>query len=152
MHVLHQIDVSTSDHWRILQHTFRCAAGAMKSLRERSRDVLDVVKKWDCFLVCFEKILDILQNVRYYNNVKRSGKYSSDFVQNCAQKKEEYCCVMQMYGTEHTWCFQWFWSNAGIFQLFKVFSARLRHSYRANICDQMIENTTVVNVDVILSI
>ena len=40
-HVLHQTDVPTSDHWRILQHTFHCfrtktrhEAGRMKSFRK----------------------------------------------------------------------------------------------------------------------
>ena len=55
-------------------------------IQKKSRDMLDVVKKRDCFLVCFVKILDILYNVSYCNNIKRSGKYSSDFVQNFAEK------------------------------------------------------------------
>ena len=48
------------------------------------------------------------RDVICYNNIKQSGKYSSDFMQNFAEKKHEYCCVVQMYGLEHTQCFWWF--------------------------------------------
>ena len=70
-------------------------------------------------------------------------------------KKKEYCCVVQMHGSEHTQRFQWFRSDAVILQLFKVFSSSLQHiqhTYRANIRDHLIENTTIMSVDVILSI
>ena len=73
----------------------------------------------------------------------------------CLLKKTEYCCLVQMYGLVHTRCFRRFQSDAVIFQLFKVFSLRLQHiwrTYRANIRDQLIENTTLVSVDVILSV
>ena len=42
-----------------------------------------------------------------YNNIKRSGKYSSDFMQNFAEKNK-YLCVVQMHGSEHTWRFSVF--------------------------------------------
>ena len=67
-------------------------------------------------------------------------------------KKNEYCCVVQMHGSEHTQCFRWFRSNAAVFRLLKIFSSRLQHiwhSYRANIRDQLIENTTIVSVHVL---
>ena len=62
------------------------------------------------------------------------------------------CCLVQMYGLVHTRCFRWFWSDAVIFQLFKVFTLRLQHIWRANIRDQLIKNTTLMSVDVILSV
>ena len=34
------------------------------------------------------------------NNIKQSGKYSSDLMQNFAEKNE-YRCVVQMHGLEH---------------------------------------------------
>ena len=83
-----------------------------------------------------------------------SGNYSSDFVQNFAEKNK-YCCVVQMHGSEHMQHFWWFRSDAVIFQLFKVFSLRLQHiwrNYRANIQDQLIENPTTGSADVILSV
>ena len=76
-------------------------------------------------------------------------------MQNFTEKKEEYRCVVQMHGSEHTQRFRRFQSDAVIFQLFKVFSSSLQHSwrtYRANIRDQLIENTTIMSVDVILSV
>ena len=66
-------------------------------------------------------------------------------------KKNEYRSVMQMHGSEHTRRFRWFQSDAVVFRLFKVFSVSLQHSwctYRANIHDQLIENTTIMSVDV----
>ena len=71
------------------------------------------------------------------------------------KKREEYCCVVQMHRSEHTRRFRWFRSDAVVFRLFKVFSSSLQHiwrTYRANIRDQLIENTAIVSVDVILSI
>ena len=44
----------------------------------------------------------------------------------CCQKNE-YRCVVQMHGSEHTRCFQWIWSDAVVFRLFKVFSSSLQH-------------------------
>ena len=70
VHVLHQIDVPTSDHWRILQHTFRCfrtktrhAAGRMQSFRKghvmwqmlslkHSRSI-DRKYNWHCECWCY---------------------------------------------------------------------------------------------------
>ena len=78
LHALHQIDVSTSDHWRILQHTFQCMAGAMKSLRKGNVTCRMLSKNemafW--FVLKKKKKLDVFQNIRYYNNVKQLGKYS----------------------------------------------------------------------------
>ena len=60
--------------------------------RERSCDVPDVVdKKETAFSFVLYKIL-ACRDVRYYNNFKRSGKYSSDFVQNFAGKKRVSLC------------------------------------------------------------
>ena len=45
------------------------------------------ISKRDCFLVCFVQNISYLVGTSwYYNNIKRSGKYSSDFVQNFAEK------------------------------------------------------------------
>ena len=57
-----------------------------------------------------------------------------------------------MHGSEHMWCFRWFRSDAVVFWLFKLFSLSLQHiwrTYRANIRDQLIENTAIVSVDII---
>ena len=59
-----------------------------------------------------------------------------------------------MHGSEHTRLFRLFRSDAVIFRLFKAFSSSLQHirrTSRANIHDQLIENATIMNVDVILS-
>ena len=64
------------------------------------------------------------------------------------KKRKEYCCVVQMHGSEHTRHFQWFRSDAVVFRLFKVFSLSLQHirrTYRANIRNQVIENTTILS-------
>ena len=163
VHVLHQTAVPTSDNWRRLQHTFRCfrtktchAAGRMKSFRKGhvTFRMLSIKKRLLSPLFCTKYSISC-RDVRCYNNIKRSGKYSSDFVQNFAEKKQEYCCLMPMHGLEHTLRFQWFWSDAVIFWVFKVFSSSLQHiwrTYRANICNQLIENTTIVGADVILSV
>ena len=90
MHVLHQIAVPTSDHWRILQRTFRCfqtkthhVARRMKSFRKGHVTCRMLSIKRDCFLICF------VQNIRYLvgtsdvaTKSNNWGKYSSDFVQN----------------------------------------------------------------------
>ena len=56
--------------------------------QERSRDVPDVVdKKYTAFSFVLYKYEISCRDVGYYNNIKRSGKYSSDFVQNFAEKK-----------------------------------------------------------------
>ena len=71
------------------------------------------------------------------------------------KKKREYRCVVQMHGSENARRFRWFWSDAVVFRLFKVFSSSLQHirrTYRANIRDQLIKNTAIVSVDVILSV
>ena len=57
-------------------------------IQERSRDVLDVVnkKKETAFSFVLYKILDILEGRRILQ-YQQSGKYSSDLVQNFAEKK-----------------------------------------------------------------
>ena len=115
-------------------------------IQERSRDVPDVVdKKRDCFLVCF------VQNIRYLvgtSDVTTISKDQGNVLQilcKTSLEKREYCCVVQMHGLEHTQRFWWFWSDAVVFRLFKVFTLILQHiwcTYRANIRDQLIENTT----------
>ena len=102
MHVLHQTTVPTSDHWRRLQHTFRCfrtktpCGQENEGTQKRSHDVPDVVdKKETAFSFVLYKILDILyfgRDVGYYSNIKQSWKYSSDFVQNFAGKKRVLLC------------------------------------------------------------
>ena len=134
----------------------RHAAGRMKSFRKghMTCQMLLIKKRLLSPLFC-TKCLISCRDVICYNSIKRSGKYSSDFVQNFAEKNNEYCCVVQMHGSEHTRRFRWFRNDAVVFRLFKVFSSSLQHirrTYRANIRDQLIENTTVVSVDVILSI
>ena len=124
--------------------------------QERSCDVPDVVdKKRDCFLVCF------VQNIRYIVGTSDITTISNDpgnFLQiSCktSLKKNKYCCLVQMHGSEHKWRFRWFRSDAVVFRLFKVFSSSLQHiwrTYRANIRDQLIKNTTIMSVDVILSV
>ena len=149
VHVLHWIVVPTFDHWRILKHT------CMKSFRKGHVTCWMLSIKLDCFLVC------CVQNIIYFVGTSHVTTISNDqgnILQTLCktlQKKTEYCCVVQMYGLEHTQCFRWFRNNAVVFQLFKVFSSRLQHfwhTYRANIHDQLIRNTTIVSVDVILSL
>ena len=111
--------------------------------------------KRDCFLVCF------VQNIRYLVGTSDITTISNDRVNilqiSCktSLKKTEYHCVVQMHGLEHTQRFWRFRSDAVVFRLFKVFSSSLQHmqcTYRANIRDQLIENTTTMSVDVILSV
>ena len=135
VHALHQTTVHTLDHWRRLQHTFRCfrtktrhAARRMKSFRigHVTCRMLSIKKRLLSPLFC-TKYLISCRDVRCYNDIKRSGKYSSDFVQNFAKNNNEYCCVVQMHGSEYKQHFRWFWSDAVIFWLFKVFSLSLQH-------------------------
>ena len=79
MHVLHQIDVPTSDHWRILQHTFWCfwtksrhVAGRMKSFRKGHVTCWMLSIKRDCFLVCF------VQNIIYLVGTSDIATISND--------------------------------------------------------------------------
>ena len=74
------------------------------------------------------------------------------FFRLCAKLRwrKLYCCVVQMLGSEHARCFRWFRSGTVVFQLFKVFSLRLQHiwhTYRANIRNQLIENSAIMSVD-----
>ena len=165
VHVLHQNDVPTSDHWRILQHTFKCfrtktrhAAGRMKPFRKGHMTCWMLSIKRDC-LLCTKRDC-FVQNIRYLlgtSDVTTISNDRGDILQNSCKtslKKNEYCCVVQMNGSEHMQCFRWFRSDAVIFR-FRVFSSRLQHfwrTYRANIHNQLIENTTIVSVDVILSV
>ena len=124
VYVLYQTTVPTSHHWRRLQHTFRCfrtktchAARRIKSFRKGhvTCRMLSIKKRLLSPLFC-TKYLISCRDVRCYNTIIRLGKYSSDFVQNFAEKKEEYCCVVQMQESEHTWRFQWFRSDAVVFR------------------------------------
>ena len=63
--------------------------------------MLSIKKRLLSPLFC-TKYLISCRDVRCYNTIKRLGKYSSDFVQNFAEKKEEYCGVVQMQESEHT--------------------------------------------------
>ena len=132
VHVLHQTTVPTSDHWRRLQHTFQCfqtmTHHAARKMKGHVTFQMLSIKKETAFSFC-TKYLISCKDVGYYNNIKQLGKYSSDFVQNFAENKEEYCCVVQMYGLEHTQCFWWFRSDAVVFWLFKVFSSSLQHTW-----------------------
>lgn len=52
--------------------------------------VPDVVQKRDCFLACFVILfLDILLNVRTYNNNKRSGKLCKTLLKKTRTKKHQ---------------------------------------------------------------
>ena len=104
-----QTAVPTSDHWRRLQHTFRCfqtktchAAGRMKSFRKGHMTcwMLLIKKRLLSPLFC-TKYLMSCRDIRCYNDIKQSGKYSLDFVQNFAENPPKYCCVVQMHGLEH---------------------------------------------------
>ena len=163
VHVLHQIQVCMLDHWRRLQHTFWCfrtktrhAAGRMKSFRKGHVMCRMLSIKKETAFFCF------VQNIRYLvgtsdvtTTSKRSGKYSSDFVQNCWEKTQTVLlCSANAWIRKHA-TFPVIPSDAVVFQLFKVFSSSLQHircTYRANIHNQLIENTTIVSVDVILSV
>ena len=95
----------------------------------------------DCFLVCF------VQNIRHLVGTSDVTTISNDrgniLQTSCKtllkkQNKNEYCCVVQMHGSEHTGRFQWFRSNAVVFWLFKVFSLNYNTSHLTNIRDQLI--------------
>ena len=94
-----------SDHWRRLQHTFQCfqtktchAARRMKSFRKGHVTCQMLSIKTTVFsFVLYKRYPVGTSNI----SIKRSGKYSSDFTQNFAGGKNEYCCVMQMHGSEH---------------------------------------------------
>ena len=128
-----------------------------EGIQKRSRDVPDVVdKKETAFSFVLYKILDILygrQMLQQYQTVREI--FFRFRAKLRWKKREEYCCVVQMHGSEHTQRFWWFRSDAVVFRLFKVFSSSLQHiwrTYTANTRDQLIENTTIVSADVILSI
>ena len=115
VHVLHQIVVHTSDHWRILQHTLRCfrtkmchVAGRMKSFKKGHVTCWMLLIKWEWFLVCFVQNIRYFVGTSYVTTVSNDWGNILDFMQNFAEKKREYCCVVQMYGLEHTQCFWWF--------------------------------------------
>ena len=123
--------------------------------QERSRDVPDVVDKKDCFLVCFVQNISYLVGTSDITTISNDQGNILQIWRKTSLEKNEYRCVEQIHGSEHTRRFRWFRSDAVVFRLFKVFSSSLQHiwrTYRANIRDQFIENTTIVSVDVILSI
>ena len=75
--------------------------------QERSHDIPNVVvKKRDCFLVCF------VQNIRYLVGTSDITIISNDWgnilqiLCKTSLKKNEYHCVVQMHGSEHTRCFR----------------------------------------------
>ena len=111
-------------------------------IQKRSCDMLDVVnKKETAFSFVLYKIFDILYGRQMLQQYQMIGEI---FFRFCAKLrwKNEYCCVVQMHGLEHTRRFRWFWSDAVVFQLFKVFSSSWQHircTYRANIRDQLIK-------------
>ena len=134
MHVLHQTAVPTLDHWRRLQHTFQCfqtktchVGGRMKSFRKGhvTFRMLSIKKRLLSPLFC-TKYLISCRDVRCYNSIKRSGKYSSDFVQNFLEKKRVLLCSANAWiGTHATFLLI---PNAVIFWFFKVFSSS-KHSW-----------------------
>ena len=97
-------------------------------IQERSRDVLDGVNKMR-LLSCLYKILYFVGTSAVTTISNNQGNILQTLCKT-SLKKNEYCCVVQMHGSEHTWCFRWFRSNAVIFQLFKVFSSSLQHIWR----------------------
>ena len=130
----------------LLQHTFRC----FQTKTHHAARKMNALGKGH-----------VVQNIRYLvgtSDITTISNNRGNILQiSCktSLKKTKYRCVVQMHGSEHTRCFRWFRSDAVIFQLFKVFSLSLQHiwrTYRANIHDQLIENTTIVSVDVILSV
>ena len=162
VHVLRQTTVPTSHHWRRLQHTFRCfrtktrhVAGKMNALGKGhvAFRMLSIKKRLLSRLFC-TKYWIACRDVRYYNNIKRSGKYSSDFVQNFAGKKRVSLCSANAWiGTHVTFpvipkrCCRF-----SVVQSFQFEFATHLTYIQGNIRDQLIENTTVVSVDVILSV
>ena len=142
VHVLHQTTVPALDHWRRRQHTFRCfrtktrhAAGKMKALRKGhvTFRMLSIRKRL---------LSHFVQNIRYLVGMSdittisnNRGKYCSDFMQKFAEKTRVSQCTFLVILVIHG-RFWWFWSDAVVFRLFKVFSSSLQHiwrTYRANI-------------------
>ena len=89
--------VPTLDHWRRVQHTFQCfwtktchVARRMKSFRKGhvTCQMLSIKKRLLSSLFCTKYSISC-RDVRCYNNIKWSGKYSSDFVQNFAEKNKQ---------------------------------------------------------------
>ena len=81
--------------------------------RERSCDVLDVVdKKETAFSFVLYKILDILEGRWILQQYQTIGEIFFRFRAKTSLKKNEYHCVVQMHGLEHTQRFRWFQSNA----------------------------------------
>ena len=169
VHVLHQTTVPMSHHWRRLQHTFRCfrtktchAAGKMNALgKSHVTFRMLSIKKETAFSFVLNKILDILLGRRILQQYQTIGEIFFRFHAKLRWKKEEVslCSANAWIGTHATflvilkWCCHF--SVVQSFQLFKVFSSSLQHirrTYKANIRDQLIENTTIVSVDVILSV
>ena len=124
-------------------------------VQKRSRDMPDVVNKKDCFLLCF------VQNIRYH-----VGTSDVTIISNDQGNILQISCKTSL---EKNWVLLWS-ANAwiGTHATFLVILKRCGHFsvvqsfqfkfsthltyYRANICDQLIKNTTIMSVDVILSI
>ena len=117
---------------KILQCAFRCLQTnichtARKSVgQEVLHDMLDVVEECDCFLICF------LKNIRYFVKHQLLQQYLNDqkmFLKLHANlaEKIDCCCVVLMYGSEHTRCFWWFQSEAVVLGLYEVYSLILQH-------------------------
>ena len=120
VHVLHQTTAPTLDlhctyigplketttHLLVFPNKDTTCSWDNEGTQERSHDVPDVVnKKRDYFLVCF------VQNMRYLVGTSDITTISNDrgnILQiSCktSLKKNEYRCVVQMHGLEHTQCF-----------------------------------------------
>ena len=151
MYVRQTIEGDYNTSW-CFQTKTRHAAGRMKAFRK---------SHMTCWMLSIKKRLLshlFVKNIRYLVGMSDVTTISNDqgnILQiSCKTllKQKEYCCVVQMHGLEHMQHFQWFWSNAVVLWLLKVFTSSLQHiwrTYRANICNQLIKNTTIVSVDVI---
>ena len=124
------------------------AAGRMK-FRKGQRDVLDVVDKKECFLLCFVQNIQYLVGTSDVTTISNNwGNILQILCKTSLKEKRVLLC------SANAWT-GWFRSDAVIFRLFKVFSSSLQHiqrTYWANIRNHLIENTTIVSVGVILSV
>ena len=142
--------------FRCFQTKTRHATGRMKAFSKGhvSCRMLSIKKRLLSRLFCTKYYISY-RDVRFYNNIKWAGKYSSDFMQNFAEKKRRVllCSANTWIGTHATFpvilkqCCHF--SVVHSFQF--EFATHLMY-YRANIRDQLIKNTTIMSVDVILSV
>jgi len=92
---------------KILQHTFRCLQtnachAAIKSSEPGSViDVLDLIEKCDCFLICFQKIVRFLSNIRSYNNIWTIRKMFLKLHTNFAEKNRVLLCSVNVWIGTH---------------------------------------------------